>query len=63
MKKNFKTLIISGVIILFIIALTYMSVLSSNQKKEITNLEEQVNYIKWEKEYLNWALEDALKQY
>ncbi len=63
MKKNFKILIISGVIILFIIALTYMSVLSSNQKKEITNLEEQVNYIKWEKEYLNWALEDALKQY
>lgn len=63
MKKNFKTLIISGVIILFIIALTYMSVLSSNQKKEITNLEEQVNYIKWEKEYLNWAFEDALKQY
>lgn len=63
MKKNLKTLIISGVIILFIIALTYMSVLSSNQKKEITNLEEQVNYIKWEKEYLNWALEDALKQY
>ena len=48
---------------MFIIALTYMSVLSSNQKKEITNLEEQVNYIKWEKEYLNWALEDALKQY
>lgn len=63
MKKNFKILIISGVIILFIIALTYMSVLSSNQKKEITNLEEQVNYIKWEKEYLNWAFEDALKQY
>lgn len=63
MKKNFKTLIISGVIILFIIALTYMSVLSSNQKKEITNLEEQVNYIKWEKEYLDWAFEDALKQY
>ena len=63
MKKNFKTLIISGVIILFIIALTYMSVLSSNQKKEITNLEEQINYIKWEKEYLDWALEDALKQY
>lgn len=63
MKKNFKILIISGVIILFIIALTYMSVLSSNQKKEITNLEEQVNYITWEKEYLNWALEDALKQY
>lgn len=63
MKKNFKTLIISGVIILFIIALTYMSVLSSNQKKEITNLEEQINYIKWEKEYLDWAFEDALKQY
>lgn len=63
MKKIFKTLIISGVIILFIIALTYMSVLSSNQKKEITNLEEQINYIKWEKEYLDWAFEDALKQY
>lgn len=63
MKKNFKTLIISGVIILFIIALTYMSVLSSNQKKEITNLEEQINYIKWEKGYLDWALEDTLKQY
>lgn len=63
MKKNFKILIVSGIIILFIIALTYMSVLSSNQKKEITNLEEQINYIKWEKEYLDWAFEDALKQY
>lgn len=63
MKKNFKILIISGVIILFIIALTYMSVVSSNQKKEITNLEEQINYIKWERGYLDWAFEDALKQY
>lgn len=33
------------------------------QEQEITNLENKVNYVIWERDYIDHALEDSLKQY
>lgn len=33
------------------------------QEQEITNLENKVNYVIWERNYIDHALEDSLKQY
>lgn len=50
-------------IILLSIALLIVSTRLNKQKQEITNLENKVNYVIWERDYIDHALEDSLKQY
>lgn len=50
-------------IILLSIALLIAGIRLNKQKQEITNLENKVNYVIWERDYINHALEDSLKQY
>lgn len=50
-------------IILLSIALLIAGIRLNNQKQEITNLENKVNYVIWERDYIDHALEDSLKQY
>lgn len=50
-------------IILLSIALLIAGIRLNKQKQEITNLENKVNYLIWERDYIDHALEDSLKQY
>lgn len=50
-------------IILLSIALLIAGTRLNKQKQEITNLENKVNYVIWEREYIDHVLEDSLKQY
>ena len=50
-------------IILLSIALLIAGIILNKQKQEITNLENKVNYVIWERDYIDHALEDSLKQY
>lgn len=50
-------------IILLSIALLIAGIRLNKQKQEITNLENKVNYVIWERDYIDHALEDSLKQY
>lgn len=50
-------------IILLSIALLMAGIRLNKQKQEITNLENKVNYVIWERDYIDHALEDSLKQY
>lgn len=50
-------------IILLSIALLIAGTRLNKQKQEITNLENKVNYVIWERDYIDHALEDSLKQY
>ena len=50
-------------IILLSIALLIAGIRLNKQKQEITNLENKVNYVIWERDYIDHVLEDSLKQY
>ena len=50
-------------IILLSIALLIAGIRLNKQKQEITNLENKVNHVIWERDYIDHALEDSLKQY
>lgn len=50
-------------IILLSITLIIAAKQFDKQKQEITNLENKVNYVIWERDYIDHALEDSLKQY
>lgn len=50
-------------IILLSIALLIAGTRLNKQKQEITNLENKVNYVIWERDYIDHVLEDSLKQY
>ena len=50
-------------IILLSIALLIAGIRLNKQKQEITSLENKVNYVIWERDYIDHALEDSLKQY
>ena len=50
-------------IILLSIALLIAGIRLNKQKQEITNLENKVNDVIWERDYIDHALEDSLKQY
>ena len=50
-------------IILLSITLLIAGIRLNKQKQEITNLENKVNYVIWERDYIDHALEDSLKQY
>ena len=58
-----KNMAIYICIILLSIALLIAGIRLNKQKQEITNLENKVNYVIWEKDYIDHALEDSLKQY
>lgn len=58
-----KNMAIYICIILLSIALLIAGIRLNKQKQEITNLENKVNYVIWERDYINHALEDSLKQY
>ena len=58
-----KNMAIYICIILLSIALLIASIRLNKQKQEITNLENKVNYVIWERDYIDHALEDSLKQY
>lgn len=50
-------------IILLSITLIIAAKQFDKQEQEITNLENKVNYVTWERDYIDHALEDSLKQY
>lgn len=50
-------------IILLSITLIVAAKQFDKQEQEITNLENKVNYVIWERDYIDHALEDSLKQY
>lgn len=50
-------------IILLSIILIIAAKQFDKQEQEITNLENKVNYVIWERDYIDHALEDSLKQY
>lgn len=50
-------------IILLSITLIIAAKQFDKQEQEITNLENKVNYVIWERDYIDHALEDSLKQY
>ena len=58
-----KNMVIYVCIILLSIALLIAGTRLNKQKQEITNLENKVNYVIWERDYIDHALEDSLKQY
>lgn len=58
-----KNMAIYICIILLSIALLIAGIRLNKQKQEITNLENKVNYAIWERDYIDHALEDSLKQY
>lgn len=58
-----KNMAIYVCIILLSIALLIAGTRLNKQKQEITNLENKVNYVIWERDYIDHALEDSLKQY
>lgn len=58
-----KNMTIYICIILLSIALLIAGIRLNKQKQEITNLENKVNYVIWERDYIDHALEDSLKQY
>lgn len=58
-----KNMAIYICIILLSIALLIAGIKLNKQKQEITNLENKVNYVIWERDYIDHALEDSLKQY
>lgn len=58
-----KNMAIYMCIILLSIALLIAGTRLNKQKQEITNLENKVNYVIWERDYIDHALEDNLKQY
>lgn len=58
-----KNMAIYICIILLSIALLMAGIRLNKQKQEITNLENKVNYVIWERDYIDHALEDSLKQY
>lgn len=58
-----KNMAIYICIILLSIALLIAGIRLNKQKQEITNLENKVNYVIWERDYIDHALEDSLKQY
>lgn len=61
--KIWKNMAIYICIILLSIALLIAGIRLNKQKQEITNLENKVNYVIWERDYIDHALEDSLKQY
>lgn len=60
---KWKKMITYICIILLSIALLIAGIRLNKQKQEITNLENKVNYVIWERDYIDHALEDSLKQY
>ena len=58
-----KNIAIYICIILLSIALLIAGIRLNKQKQEITSLENKVNYVIWERDYIDHALEDSLKQY
>ena len=58
-----KNMAIYICIILLSIALLIAGIRLNKQKQEITNLENKVNYVIWERDYIDHALQDSLKQY
>ena len=58
-----KNMAIYICIILLSIALLIAGIRLNKQKQEITNLENKVNYVIWERDYIDHALEDSFKQY
>ena len=58
-----KNMAIYICIILLSIASLIAGIRLNKQKQEITNLENKVNYVIWERDYIDHALEDSLKQY
>ena len=58
-----KNMAIYICIILLSIALLMAGIRLNKQKQEITNLENKVNHVIWERDYIDHALEDSLKQY
>ena len=60
---KWKTMVTYICIILLSIALLIAGIRLNKQKQEITNLENKVNYVIWERDYIDHALEDSLKQY
>ena len=60
---KWKKMITYIFIILLSIALLIAGIRLNKQKQEITNLENKVNYVIWERDYIDHALEDSLKQY
>lgn len=49
-------------IILLLILIIILGSKTRIQKQKINNLENEINYILWEREYLDWAINDNLKQ-
>ena len=60
---KWKKMITYICIILLSIALLIAGIRLNKQKQEITNLENKVNHVIWERDYIDHALEDSLKQY
>ena len=60
---KWKKMVIYICIILLSIALLIAGIRLNKQKQEITNLENKVNHVIWERDYIDHALEDSLKQY
>lgn len=60
---KWKTMVTYICIILLSIALLIAGIRLNKQKQEITNLENKVNHVIWERDYIDHALEDSLKQY
>ena len=58
-----KNMAIYICIILLSIALLIAGIRLNKQKQEITNLENKVHHLIWERDYIEHALEDSLKQY
>ena len=61
--NKWKKMVTYICIILLSIALLIAGIRLNKQKQEITNLENKVNYVIWERDYIDHALEDSLKQY
>lgn len=60
--KIWKEIAIPICIILLSISIIILGSKTRTQKQKINNLENEINYILWEREYLDWAINDSLKQ-
>lgn len=60
--KIWRKIVIPICIILLSILIIILGSKTRTQKQKINNLENEINYILWEREYLDWAINDSLKQ-
>lgn len=60
--KIWREIVMPICIILLSISIIILGGKTRAQKQRINNLENEINYILWEREYLDWAINDSLKQ-